>query len=133
MWYECQSERSWHGYAQPPHRTLKFICCLLCNVLNCHCKHMYAYIIPWIRKFSLLKIFRRWPTMTKIRRTKIFQCRCDEVRIALLGYIKPIHGSFLTCDRQHTNTFSSMCRLHIVSVIVTKLSFGVFNFRRCAQ
>ena len=71
--------------------------------------------------------------MTKIRRTKIFQCQCDKVRIALLGYMKPIHGFFLTRDRQHTNTFSSVCCLHISSVIVTKLSFGTFNFRQCAQ
>ena len=42
--------------------------------------------------FSSLKIFCRWPTMTKIRRTKIFQRQSDEVRTALLGYTKPIRG-----------------------------------------
>ena len=43
-------------------------------------------------KFSSLKIFRRWPTTTKIRCTKIFQCQSDKVRIALLGYMKPVRG-----------------------------------------
>ena len=52
-------------------------------------KCVYMYLN---REISLLKIFRRWPTMTKIRRTKIFQQQSDKVRIALLGYMKPVCG-----------------------------------------
>jgi len=58
--------------------------------------------------------------MTKIRRMKIFQRQSDKVRIALLGYMKPVRGlpKLFLRDKQHTSTFSSGCHLHI-SVIVT--------------
>ena len=63
------------------------------------------------------------PTTTKIGRTKIFQRRSDKMRIALLGYMKPVHGLpahrrlFLTRDKQHMSTFSSVCRLHISAIV----------------
>ena len=38
-------------------------------------KCVYMYLN---REISLLKIFRRWPTMTKIRRTKIFQQQSED-------------------------------------------------------
>ena len=54
---------------------------------------------------------------------RIFQRRSDEVRVALLGYTKPVCGLpeqivlFLTCDKQHTSMFSSACRLHISAIV----------------
>ena len=53
----------------------------------------------------VVKIFCRWPTTTKIRHTKNFQCRSDEVGIALLGYMKPVCG---LPDRRRLFFFSHM-------------------------
>ena len=47
-----------------------------------------TFQILWIGKFSSLKVFRRWPTMTKLDARKFFNV---EVRIALLEYMKPVH------------------------------------------
>ena len=77
--------------------------------------------------------------MTKIRPTKIFHRRSDEVKIALLGYMKPVCG----LPDHHRLFFFS----HVTNSIRVRLApcvaytylrlsrkiFGAFNFCRCAQ
>ena len=55
----------------------------------CSCMSVW-YTVDW--EILSLKIFHWWATTTKIRCTKIFQRQSDEVRIALLGYMKPVRG-----------------------------------------
>ena len=96
--------------------------------------------LPQIGKFSSLKIFRRWPTTTKIRCTKIFQCQSDKVRIALLGYMKPVRG---LPDHRRLFFFSHVtnsirvrlapCVAYTYLRLSHKLIFSTFNFLRCAQ
>ena len=91
-------------------------------------------------KFSSLKIFCRWPKTTKIRCTKIFQRQSDKVRIALLGYMKPVRG---LPDHRRLFFFSHVtnsirvrlapCVAYTYQRLSRKLIFGTFNFRRCAQ
>ena len=87
-----------------------------------------------------LKIFCRWPTMMKIRCTKIFQRWSDEVRIALLGYMKPVRGF---PDHRRLFFFSHLtnsmrvrlapCVAYTYRRLSRKLIFSAFNFRQCAQ
>ena len=76
----------------------------------------------------------------EIRRAKIFQRQSDKVRIALLGYMKPVRG---LPDHRRLLFFSLMtnsirvrlapCVAYTYQRLSRKLIFGVFNFHRCAQ
>ena len=78
--------------------------------------------------------------MTKIRHTKIFQRQSDEVRIALLGYTKPVRGFPDHCRLfffSHVTNSIRVCLALCVAYTYLRLSrkfiFSVFNFCRCAQ
>ena len=110
----------------------------------CGCQRCFRYAITFeVMKyrrsgnFSSLKIFRRWPTTTKIRRTKIFQHQSDKVRIALLGYMKPVRG---LPDHRRLFFFSHMtnsiqvclppCVAYTHLWLSRKFNFRLLNFRR---
>ena len=78
--------------------------------------------------------------MTKIRRTKIFQHRSDEVRIAPLGYMKPVRGLpdhrrlfFFSHVTNSIRVRLALCVAYTCLRLSSKLIFGTFNFRQCAQ
>ena len=92
------------------------------------------------REIFVVKIFHRWPTTTKIRRTKIFRRRSDKVKIALLGYMKPVRGLPDHCKLFSFSDVTNSIRVRLAPCVTYthlwlshKFIFGVFNFRRCVQ
>ena len=78
--------------------------------------------------------------MKKIRHTKIFQRRCDEVRIALLGYMKPVRGLpdhrrlfFFSHVTNSIRVRLALCVAYTYQRLSRKLIFGAFNSHWCAQ
>ena len=76
----------------------------------------------------------------KSRRTKIFQHQSDEVRIALLGYVKPVCGLpdhrtlfFFSHVTNSIRVRLALCVAYTHLRLSRKLIFGAFNFRWCAQ
>ena len=92
------------------------------------------------REIFVVKIFFWWPKMTKNKCTKILQRQSDEVKIALLGYMKPICG---LPDHRRLFFFSHMtnsirvclapCVAYTYLWLSCKLIFGAFTFCQCAQ
>ena len=76
----------WHAYSKKSNfAIIPLLTCVLANLSSVGIRKEYC-------RSASLKIVHQWPTTTKIRRTKIFQHRSDEVRLALLGYTKPVRG-----------------------------------------
>ena len=78
--------------------------------------------------------------MTKIRHMKNFQHRSDKVRIALLGYMKPVRGLpdhrrlfFFSHVTNSIRVCLAMCVTYTYLRLSHRLIFGTFNFRLCAQ
>jgi len=71
---------------------------------------------------------------------KIIQRQSDKVRIALLGYMKPVRGLpdhrrlfFFSHVTNSTRVHLALCVAYTYQRLSRKLIFGAFNFRRCAQ
>ena len=66
---------------------------------------------------------------------KIFQRQCDEVKIALLGYMKPIRGLpdhrrlfFFSNVTNSIQVRLALCVAYTYQRLSRKFIFGVFNF-----
>ena len=100
---------------------------------------------PTMGLYRRLGNFRRWPTATKIRRMTSMlnnNRRGDEVRMALLRYMKPVH---CLPDHRQLLSFShvtnsiwaclALCVAYAYRIcnsigLLSKLIFGAFNFQR---